>query len=167
MRESFRSQIPSNESRVRRGIARDLDRVCALWTLISDHHRALGPSFRLRPAAEAEIHQLLAAMLRDPDCAFFVFEGDGDLHGLAIVRIDRAPPIHVETARAEITDVGVRAAHRRRGIGSALVARALAWIRERGVERVEVRVAHANAEGQAFWRAQGFGDLMDVLERRL
>jgi hypothetical protein len=33
--------------------------------------------------------------------------------------------------------------------------------------RVEVRVAARNAEGQAFWRALGFGDFVDVLDRRL
>jgi hypothetical protein len=32
---------------------------------------------------------------------------------------------------------------------------------------VVVRVAVRNAEGQAFWRALGFSDWMDVLERRL
>jgi hypothetical protein len=35
------------------------------------------------------------------------------------------------------------------------------------VGRVEVRVAARNSEGQAFWRALGFHDLMDVLQRRL
>ena len=36
-----------------------------------------------------------------------------------------------------------------------------------GATRVEVRVAAYNDAGQAFWRAQGFGDFMDVLHRRL
>ena len=61
----------------------------------------------------------------------------------------------------------MRAGARRRGIGSALARAALAWVRERGVARVEVRVAARNPEGQGFWRAQGFSDWMDVLERRL
>ena len=34
-------------------------------------------------------------------------------------------------------------------------------------ELFEVRVASGNAEGQAFWRALGFDDLMDVLHKRL
>ena len=40
-------------------------------------------------------------------------------------------------------------------------------LRRNGMKRVEVRVASRNPEGQAFWRALGFGDLMDVLHRRL
>ena len=33
--------------------------------------------------------------------------------------------------------------------------------------RVGVRVAARNADAQAFWRGQGFGDFVDVLDRRL
>jgi hypothetical protein len=50
---------------------------------------------------------------------------------------------------------------------NVLAAAALDWTAERGVDRVEVRVASGNAEGQAFWRGLGFDDLMDVLQRRL
>jgi GNAT superfamily N-acetyltransferase len=56
---------------------------------------------------------------------------------------------------------------RRRGVATQLVRVALGWIRARGVERVEVRVAAGNAEGQAFWRALGFGPYMQILQRRI
>ena len=110
---------------------------------------------------------MLAAILRDPDAAIFVYERDGALLGFCTVRLDRAPPIQVEVQRAEITDLMVLASERRRGVGRALVERALGWVEERGVERCEVRVASRNAEGQGFWRSIGFGDLMDVLHRQL
>ncbi|MEZ4291270.1 MAG: GNAT family N-acetyltransferase [Myxococcota bacterium] len=84
-----------------------------------------------------------------------------------IVRIDRAPPILEETERAEITDLGVRPEWRRRGMGRRLVEAAQAWVRDRGVARIEIQVASGNREGQAFWRAMGFADLMDVLHKRL
>jgi ribosomal protein S18 acetylase RimI-like enzyme len=89
------------------------------------------------------------------------------LAGICIVRIDHAPPILEETERAEITDLGVRPEYRRQGIGTRLVEAAFAWVRAAGVERIEVQVAVGNPEGQAFWREHGFGDLMDVLHRRL
>ena len=152
---------------MRRAVARDLDRVAALWSAITEHHADLDPLFTLRPSAGAEIDALLAAQFADPDAAVFVWEDGSDLPGFCIVRIDRAPPILAETERAEITDLGVRPSARRRGIGRALAVAATDWVRGCGVQRIEVQVASSNAEGQAFWRALGYGDLMDVLHRRL
>ena len=79
----------------------------------------------------------------------------------------RAPPIHAEVCRGEISDLFVVEALRRGGIGRALAEAAIDWAREHGAERIEVRVASDNQRGQAFWRASGFGAFMDVLHRRL
>ena len=92
---------------------------------------------------------------------------DETLSGLCIARVDRAPPIHLETCRGEITDLFVRASKRRRGVGRALLGAALAWVKQRGASRIEVRVAATNPEALAFWRASGFADFMDVLHRPL
>lgn len=153
--------------RVRRCRPRDLDRVAALWSALTEHHSRLDPVFALRVDAGERIRQLLTAQLRDPDTGIFVLDDGGDLQGFCAVRADRAPPILEEVERAEITDLGVREGTRRQGHGRALVEAALGWIAERGIARVEVRVATQNEAGQGFWRAQGFGDLMDVLQRRL
>lgn len=164
---------------------REIDRVAALWSLITEHHAGLDPLFEMRkgPVAEGELRELLRALARDPDVAIFVYdvasqdvpsrsapgneEPPAALEGLCIVRIDHAPPILVETQRAEITDVGVRPAYRRRGIGRALVEEAMDWVRDRGVERIEIQVASGNVEGEGFWRSLGYTDLMSVLHKRL
>jgi ribosomal protein S18 acetylase RimI-like enzyme len=153
--------------RIRRAELRDLDRTAALWTAITRHHESLDPIFRMRRDADDALSGLLRALHRDPDAAIFVYDEGGDVSGLCIARIDQSPPIMQETERAEITDLGVREDARRQGIATALVDQALAWVRECGVGRVEVQVATGNREGQAFWRARGFGDLMDVLHKRL
>lgn len=152
---------------VRRGHPRELDAIAALWIALTEHHARREPLYALRPGAEQEARRLIEAQLRDPATAFFVHPGDPALDGLCIVRIDRAPPIHAETERAEITDLYVAPSRRRRGIGRALLARACAWAGSRGARRVEARVSSRNPEGQAFWRAAGFDDFMAVLHRRL
>ena len=131
---------------VRPAVDRDLDRVAALWTIITHHHAPIDPVFRMREEAGGELAELLRTMRRDPDAEILVYDEAGDLPGMCIVRIDRSPPIMRETERAEITDLGVREDARRRGIGSRLLASALAWVRESGVDRVEVQVATANRE---------------------
>lgn len=152
----------------RRAVPGDVPGLTELWIEITTHHADIDPLFTLRRDAAAEIRRLLAAQLGDPDTAIFVWEAEGELLGFCSVATGVARrPILEETRRAEISDLGVRASARRRGIGRALAEAALDWVRGRGVERVEVRVATGNREGQAFWRALGFGDLMDVLQRRL
>lgn len=172
------SQAHPAAVQVRPARLQEIDRVAALWTLITEHHAALDPFFRMRTGgvAEGELRELLRAMQRSPDAALFVCdapqseaaaEAPGSPVGLCIVRVDYAPAILEETERAEITDIGVRPAYRRRGVATALLDTALEWVRDRGVSRVEIQVAHGNAEGQAFWRARGFADFMDVLHKRL
>jgi len=121
----------------------------------------------MRPEADSELERLLRTLHRDPEAIVLVYDDEGDLPGMCIARIDHSPPIMVEVERAEITDLGVRESERRRGIGGVLVDAALDWIRISGVERVEIQVATGNQEGQRFWRARGFGQLMDVLQLRL
>jgi ribosomal protein S18 acetylase RimI-like enzyme len=96
-----------------------------------------------------------------------VCEEAGSVAGFCSVRLQRSSGALVEAARAEIADLGVRPERRRRGTGRALAEAALAWARARGAERVEVRVASRNREGQAFWRALGYEGFVDVLHRRL
>jgi len=161
------------EGCIREASQRDQAAVAALWTDLALHHESIDPVFSLRPDANLEIRALVSAQLSDPDAATFVWErtargpGRGALAGLCIVRIDRAPPINWEVERAEVTDLIVAKDSRRLGIGGALLDSALAWVARNGVERVEVRVAARNPEGQAFWRARGFGDWMDVLQLHL
>ena len=154
-------------ARVREAATRDLDRVAALWTSITHHHQEIDPVFQMRPHADDQIKALLLTLYRDPDAKILVYDDDNDLSGLCIVRIDHSPPIMRETGRGEITDLGVREDLRRSGIGTRLVEEALNWVRTSGIERVEIHVAKGNPAGQAFWRARGFGDLMDVLHKRL
>jgi GNAT superfamily N-acetyltransferase len=152
---------------VRAAERRDLDRVAALWMALTDYHAVLDPLFALRQGAGSEVRRIVEAQLRDPDSAIFVHEHTSALSGLCIVRVDRAPPIHAEACRGEITDLFVREAARRRGVGRALLEAGAGWARGRGADRLEVRVYSRNPEGQAFWRASGFGDFMDVLHRPL
>ncbi|MEE3332017.1 MAG: GNAT family N-acetyltransferase [Myxococcota bacterium] len=162
--------------RVREATPRDLDSVGELWSAITEHHAGIDAFFTQRSGLEAEreVRELIRRLHRERDAAIFVVDApdaspanEASILGICIVRIDRAPPILEETERGEITDLFVRSEARRRGVASELADSALSWLRAAGVDRVEIQVAVGNAEGQAFWRALGFGDLMDVLQKRL
>jgi len=157
---------------IRRAAGADLTDVTALWTALLHYHAELDPAFRLRPGTEGEIRPLVRAMLDDEDVAVFLGFGGrpqspSSASGLCAVRVDRAPAILEEPRRAQITELYVREDARRTGLGSALARAALGHAQELAVPRLEVRVSTRNLEGQAFWRALGFRDFMDVLDLRL
>ena len=152
--------------RVRPAGRRDRDRLVELWLGLLAHHEPLDPHYRVRPGSEPEWRRLVDGLLAGDDTAVFVFEQDGALLGFVTVQVERASPVLVERSRAEITDLMVEPGARRRGVGRALAEAAAGWIRERGVEGTIVRVAAHNPEAQGFWRALGFSDFMDVLQRR-
>jgi ribosomal protein S18 acetylase RimI-like enzyme len=145
----------------------DAAAIVALWTALVEEHAALDPAFALRPGATAELAPVVERLLRDPDAGLWVVDGPDGIAGFCAARRETAPPAAAERARVEITELVVAPRARRQGNGRALVAAALAWAAARGVRRVEVRVAARNAAGQAFWRALGFADFVDVLDRRL
>jgi GNAT superfamily N-acetyltransferase len=152
---------------VRRGTRADLDALVALWLALTRYHVHFESLFMLRPGAEAEVRRLIEAQLRDPETLVLLHAPASGPDGLCLVRVDRAPPIHPEVVRAEITDLYVADASRRRGVGRALAEAALGWVGARGIARVEVRVAARNRDGHAFWQALGFEPFVDVLHRRL
>ena len=59
---------------------------------------------------------------------------------------------------AYISDLIVRAAHRRRGIGRDLLVRAASFAREFGAKQIKVGVLVRNEATHAFYRAGGFRD---------
>lgn len=152
---------------VRSANVRDLDALVALWAELMSHHARLEAQYRPAPGAPAAWREKLEQLLSSDEALVLVRGEELAPEGFCVAELRRAPRLLAEPGRAEITDLFVRAAARRRGAGRALVDAALAWIRGRGIVRVEVRVATANAEGQAFWRALGWGDFVDVLQRRL
>jgi len=140
----------------------DLAAIATLWRELIDHHAE-----NLPLGAGTVPTTQLDALVRGVDCVGWIAEDTARAVGFCVARVEAAPPSLREPRRALITELYVRPGERRRGVGRALLGAALEWARARGAARVEVRVAARNAEGQAFWRAQGFGDFVDVLDRRL
>jgi len=152
---------------IRRAEARDLDALALLFAELLEHHAAVEPALRVRAEARERLPRLLARQLGDPDAAVFVWEDATGVTGFVSARVERTPPAVVEVSRVAIDDLAVRSDRRRRGVGRALADAACAWARSRGAERLEVRVAARNPEGQAFWRALGYQGFVDILQRRL
>jgi GNAT superfamily N-acetyltransferase len=106
----------------------------------------------------------LRLLLDREDAACVVAETGGELVGMATIQIV------VSTAEGGaaglVEDVVVAQAHRRRGVGSALLAGLEQWCRERGIERLQLLADRENAPALSFYRQQGWTPTQLVALRR-
>jgi GNAT superfamily N-acetyltransferase len=108
------------------------------------------------PATADEVASRLVDAAGRDERAVFVAENDGEVVGWLDVlerRLIQQPAI------AEIQGLVVAGEWRGAGVGAALMARAEAWARDRGLEVVTVRSRTSRSGANAFYRSLGYEDL--------
>ena len=100
----------------------------------------------------ADERRYLKAIRRHPHAAVFVAEEDGEIVGRLSVARDPHP------ASFHVADLGlmVVASHRRRGVGRALLQRAVEWAGDSRVRKLELHVFPHNAPAIALYESFGF-----------
>jgi ribosomal protein S18 acetylase RimI-like enzyme len=113
----------------------DIDRVIELWNQVDDQ-------WALTPMGERSVRRNLKATLSESRSFCLVADVDGTVVGFTTVGLIEhpvSPGIH-----AEIEEMKVDRAHRRKGIGSALANEALRWIENASVRMIQVHVENDN-----------------------
>jgi GNAT superfamily N-acetyltransferase len=109
-----------------------------------------------------------AVYLADPAVLHWVAEDSGGVVGELLCHVLRLPS--GSGRELLLYSIGVRAAHRRRGVGSALVREMLAWAWAEAIDEIWVLADNPGAE--AFYAACGFvhteeGDRAVYLQRHV
>lgn len=154
---------------IRPAVAADVDAVMDLLRELDESHVELEPTL-LRPfSAPPRPSEWLLARFSDPQEACLVAELEGKVVGFVWSKSQNAPqiPAFIQEPLQIVGDLVVQAAARRQGIGRALVERALAWGRARGIQQVQLTVFARNEEATRFYERLGFRELSYVLLRRL
>ena len=152
---------------IRRAEPEDIPSVVRLWEEFMDFHSARDGRLRRAPDATRVFAAFLEDRLRNPGTAVWVAELERTRVGYALAVLAEAPPVFLDRRHGQIHDLAVTARFRRQGIGAALLATALAWFREQGVTRVELRVSTSNEVASAFWNKQGFAPFSEILSKAL
>jgi RimJ/RimL family protein N-acetyltransferase len=111
------------------------------WILSSEGWRSVGDERRF-----------LRSVQSHADAAVYVAEDEGRVVGRLSLARDPHP------ASRHVADLGlmVAADHRRRGVGKALLAEAVAWSRSVGVRKLELHVFPWNEPAQRLYESFGF-----------
>ena len=131
----------------------DLERVVDLWKRVFPEYN--DPS-RPQRDPRTSIHRKLVF----EDGLFWLGLDGPDVVGTVMAGYDGH--------RGWIYSLGVDPAHRRRGLGQALVEHAEAQLRARGCPKIYLQVLDTNTGGQVFWRSVGYEpDAVVSLGKRL
>lgn len=135
--------------------------ICELAAEMDRLHRdALPDRFRL-PDGPSRAREHVSGLIADEDTCLLVAELGGRLVGIINTCRRRTPAIPVKRPRRYLQVRGIVVApdQRRRGIGSALLARARAWAAGNGAQEVQLEVYAFNSAAAAFFRRHGFTPL--------
>lgn len=105
----------------------------------------------------ARDREVLTAALEQPspDTELFVAEDD-DGTPLGFIHLTSTPDYYSSRDAGHIADVVVGAAAGGRGVGTALIAYAEQWARDRGFERLTLNVFSANRRARELYTRLGF-----------
>jgi ribosomal protein S18 acetylase RimI-like enzyme len=127
---------------------------------LQDFERELEPD-RVEGATIARRYllELLDTCQKQPG-QLFVAEVEGRVAGFVCVWLEGEPESYLTSLAnyAYISDLVVLPAYRRQGLGSALLARAEAFAKERGAPALRINVLARNAGAWAVYHQAGFRD---------
>ena len=121
------------------------------------YNEAFGGMWNFRPHGPGDIAAWFEATdTRPENCLLLEREGPpAEGVGMALLAIDPGRLAAGDRA-AYIPDIGVLPAHRRRGMGRALLCAAAAHARARGLQALELIADEADEEARRFYRGAGF-----------
>jgi ribosomal protein S18 acetylase RimI-like enzyme len=160
--------MTTNAVRVRAATRSDLPVIGRLGASLMRAHHAYDRARFMSPGAHPEhaYARFLGSQLDQPDVAIFVAEDDGVV-GYVYAGIE---PISWKELRDEcgyVHDLVVDEAHRGKGVGTALMDAALAWMTERGLARVVLWTAQPNEGAQHLFDRLGFRRTMIEMTKEL
>jgi ribosomal protein S18 acetylase RimI-like enzyme len=147
-----RRPLPDGYS-LRRGTVRDLELALALDEEL-DRAQAEGPSL-VRPGPSPGSRREWVETLDDPETAHYIV----DHEGAGVAQCVTFPLTNLRGSFAQtihLSGVVVTAAHRRRGVATAMVDAALADARVQNFTHAETSWRVSNQEASRYWRRYGF-----------
>lgn len=134
---------------------RDIDALTSAWIDLLNEQGELEEQFGPAEDAEERWRNDVRELIRDDECFLQVAIAEGDLAGFVRAHRWVPAPVYAISEEVFIDELYVIPAHRRGGIGRALVGAVEEWAAERGLTGMRLSVLHQNEGGRAFWKSCG------------
>lgn len=143
---------------IRRASEVDAAALSSIHDEIQAIHAAALPEWFKPPGPPQITPQMIAAASAEPATYMLVADIDGIPVGYAYAKVLDRPETQLSPSYRMlfITEIGVRATHRRRGVGRALIEAVRSAATDSGIEFVALDVWAFNSAAHAFFRHCGF-----------
>jgi ribosomal protein S18 acetylase RimI-like enzyme len=141
----------------------DLPELTRLWHEKMVLQQQFNRRFRLMPNAQTIWAQAVSEWLSNSNCRIETARHNDTLVGYAIGWIRPAPPGVIPTHLGYVEEVVVDPHSRQGGVGRELLDGLKEWFVEHDIQNVVACVPHLGAVEQAFWRAQGAVEWVDLM----
>lgn len=148
---------------VRAATSSDIPRLTELWQEKMTLQQQYDQRLRLMPDAGVQWSAALGEWLIEAACAVFVIERDAHILGYVIGRIEPTTPGLLPERIGVVSDIAFDAHSTQGGLGRALLQPLREWFAAQGVEQIVAQVPRRSAVEQAFWRALGATEWMNVM----
>ncbi len=148
---------------VRRARRTDADAAVALWAQLQAEHRALDARHRSSASAEERWRNDFRVWIERDEHRVFVAERGAEVVGLVTAHPFWPAPVYEQELEVYVTELIVRADHRGRGVGTALLGAVRRWARRQGATQLRAGVLSRNTRGRAFWAREGAEDLFTTV----
>lgn len=148
---------------VRTATTSDIPRLTELWQEKMTLQQQYDQRLRLMPDAGVHWSTALGERLTEATCAVFVIERDKQIIGYVIGKIEATTPGVLPERVGVVSDIAFDAHSTQGGLGRTLLQPLREWFAAQGVEQIVAQVSRRSAVEQAFWRALGATEWMNVM----
>jgi len=148
---------------IRKAVLEDVPSIVGLWKELMDFHRERDLLFsRSATGDEGFVDFITGHILSETSCVFVAAAGT-DIVGYCLAFVEKYPPVLEIKEYGLVQDLAVTKIYRRNGIGKRLLKEARNWFYEKGIRRIEARVAKTNKISTEFWAKMGFEPYLETM----
>jgi GNAT superfamily N-acetyltransferase len=153
----------SGQVNIQDAVVEDVPAITELWKELMDFQRERDRLFSRSATGHEGFADYVTGHILSETSRVFVAEAGKDVVGYCLAIVEKYPPVLEIKEYGLVQDLAVTKKHRRSGIGKRLLKEARNWFYEKGVHRVEARVATTNKISTEFWAKMGFTPYLETV----
>jgi diamine N-acetyltransferase len=146
---------------IRNATIEDYEDLCLVYEELDELHRINHPELFIKPCDCARAKEYINEIINDDSKALFVAEVESKAVGFAECFTIKSSSFPVVKKREwiQLDNIAVKREYQNYNIGTLLLEKVLEWTKDKGINRVELKVYSFNASAINFYSNKGFKDL--------